>query len=32
MKLFKILLLSFILWGCEAEQIVAQELREECNC
>ena len=29
MKLFKILLLSFILWGCEAEQIVAQELREE---
>ena len=28
MKLFKILLLSFILWGCEAEQIVAQELRE----
>ena len=29
MKLFKILLLSFVLWGCEAEQIVAQELREE---
>ena len=29
MKLFKILLLSFILWGCEAESIVAQELRQE---
>ena len=29
MKLFKILLLSFILWGCESESIVAQELREE---
>ena len=29
MKLFKILLLSFVLWGCEPEGIVAQELREE---
>ena len=29
MKLFKILLLSFIMFGCEAEQIVAQDLREE---
>ena len=28
MKLFKILLLSFILWGCESESIVAQDLRE----
>jgi len=28
MKIFKILLLSFILWGCEAEGIVAQDLRE----
>ena len=29
MKLFKILLMSLFLFGCEAEQIVAQELREE---
>ena len=29
MKLFKILLLSCIMFGCEAEQIVAQDLREE---
>ena len=29
MKLFKILLISLFLFGCEAEQIVAQELREE---
>jgi endonuclease G len=29
MKLFKILLLSFILWGCEAEEIIAQEKRTE---
>ena len=28
MKLFKILLLSFILWGCEPDGIVAQDLRE----
>ena len=29
MKLFKILLLSFILWGCEPDGIVAQDLRQE---
>lgn len=29
MKLFKVLLLALLLSGCEAEQIIAQELREE---
>jgi endonuclease G len=29
MKLYKILLLSFILWGCEPQEIIAQELRQE---
>ena len=29
MKLFKILLLALLLSGCEAEQIIAQELRQE---